>query len=603
MAILSLDQNTDTIFAFNVPALADPSKVQAVTVAGRTFLYVAASGSDGIVIFSVAPSGDLTLVGSVSDTSNTTLVDVAGLATATVGGSNFLYASSPTEDGITAFLIQPSGLLSRIDLEFDGFSQSLGGVRGRMAVAPAGGTQYLVAAAPEDHAVQVFRIGVGGTLTAASTTSLGNGAFPTAVVTANVGASSFVFVAETGDYAVSSYRVEADGDLVFADRVENSAFYLTNVRALATAAVDGVTYLFAADNSSGNSGISVFAVQADGTLDSTFNLNDDLRLNVVEDLRTFSYDGLTYLLAATERSQALSLFQIGTGGALTVVDTDFSTNSGRFQGVDVAIVGGRPVAVSVDDRNDAISAYVLGGRATPTEFDDDLVGTAQPDRIAALAGNDKVRAGVGSDTIGGGAGNDFLLGDGGNDRLDGGAGNDRINGGQDNDVLFGRTGNDVLNGSLGNDQILGEDGNDLLFGEAGNDFAAGGTGADRIDGGLGNDILLGDAGNDVLLGSAGNDRINGGDGNDRIAGGVGNDVIVGGLGRDVIVIGGGDGVDTIAFVNGDDRIDLSAFDIGFRDLAIGTFPSGTVLVVDNPGIRFTLTGTTAAALDATDFIF
>lgn len=100
--------------------------------------------------------------------------------------------------------------------------------------------------------------------------------------------------------------------------------------------------------------------------------------------------------------------------------------------------------------------------------------------------------------------------------------------------------------------INGTDGNDTLVGTEGDDSLLGGGGDDVLRGGRGADLLLGDAGNDTLYGGMG-------------------DTLQGGAGRDVFVplaetyFYGGWGTTITDFIQGEDRIDLSAF--GITDLA------------------------------------
>ncbi|WP_395679122.1 M10 family metallopeptidase C-terminal domain-containing protein, partial [Inquilinus sp.] len=67
---------------------------------------------------------------------------------------------------------------------------------------------------------------------------------------------------------------------------------------------------------------------------------------------------------------------------------------------------------------------------TPTNGNDDLLGTDFSDTIDGLGGNDKIDGLGGFDTLIGGAGNDILTGGDGDDTLTGGAGGDifRYNG-------------------------------------------------------------------------------------------------------------------------------------------------------------------------------
>ena len=151
---------------------------------------------------------------------------------------------------------------------------------------------------------------------------------------------------------------------------------------------------------------------------------------------------------------------------------------------------------------------------------------------------------------------------------------DLIIAGGGNDILLGDTpmmvspgprlgfdplqtgGNDWLQADSGRDFVDGGPGDDLVEGGFGG-LAAGDAGGDVIQGGLGNDTLYGDFRIDVGLAirngetdptSTGKgDFVSGGAGDDRLIGSAARDVLMGGGGKDVLIGGAGD--DTI---RGDD---------------------------------------------------
>ncbi|MEI9904617.1 MAG: M10 family metallopeptidase C-terminal domain-containing protein [Asticcacaulis sp.] len=272
-----------------------------------------------------------------------------------------------------------------------------------------------------------------------------------------------------------------------------------------------------------------------------------------------------------------------------------------------------------------------------------------------------------ADVLFGGRLSDQMFGNDGNDRLDGGRGNDVINGGDGNDILTGEGGNDTFaftSRQFGNDTItdfvIGQDKIDLsVFGIG--DFATlkpflsddhgkrrhqlrlwsirqrqyRNHHPDRRSGGnltSGSFILRrhprrasqtgsGDA--DVLFGGQLSDQLFGNDGNDLMSAGLGNDILNGGDGSDRLIGGGGNdifaftsrqfGNDTISdFVAGQDRIDLSALNIGdFTTLLpFMSETNGTTTISFGYGQygnanteTITLTGVTKASLDASSFIF
>ncbi|MEJ6404014.1 calcium-binding protein [Yoonia sp. 2307UL14-13] len=114
----------------------------------------------------------------------------------------------------------------------------------------------------------------------------------------------------------------------------------------------------------------------------------------------------------------------------------------------------------------------------------DILGTADDDRIEGTEGDDLIRGLEGNDNIQGGAGNDVVIG---------GPGSDRILG--DTTALLTEGGDDI---------ILDPDGEDVITGGGGNDILIGG----RIMNGDGGDDLListGAAAAVTFIGSAGAD--------------------------------------------------------------------------------------------------
>lgn len=120
---------------------------------------------------------------------------------------------------------------------------------------------------------------------------------------------------------------------------------------------------------------------------------------------------------------------------------------------------------------------------------------------------------------------------------------------------------------------------------------------ENATGGTGNDSLTGNAAANVLAGNAGHDRLAGLGGNDTLTGHAGNDVFVfaAGGGRDVIN----------DFVNGSDRIDLSATALTDFNAVLASLTSTTAgaVITTEIGSTITLKGVLVAALDAGDFIF
>src|SRR5690349_1788546 len=103
---------------------------------------------------------------------------------------------------------------------------------------------------------------------------------------------------------------ETDGGLLELDGVS----FITSTD------VGGTTYVFTAG--AVDNGISVFALGLDGSLTNVSNVTDSGGLNLVgvSGLSTITSNGNTYLIAAGAGDNGLSVFRVGTNGALTNVD-------------------------------------------------------------------------------------------------------------------------------------------------------------------------------------------------------------------------------------------------------------------------------------------
>lgn len=227
------------------------------------------------------------------------------------------------------------------------------------------------------------------------------------------------------------------------------------------------------------------------------------------------------------------------------------------------------------------------------EGNDLLNGNDGDDTLDGGIGNDLIGGDWGNDTLSGGEGNDTLWGGYGEDKLDGGNGNDTLYGNQDNDIIKAGNGNDTAYGGTGNDKINGDNGNDIIEGGNGNDLIGGDNGHDKLYGGEGNDEIWGGWDNDQLSGDQGNDWLHGGHGNDIVAGGAGNDTIVSGLGDDVVY--GGQGLDTFEhtgqggkmnikdFQSGQDKIDVTAMDMAYKDMKMSQTNEGVSIDLGDNG--------------------
>lgn len=223
---------------------------------------------------------------------------------------------------------------------------------------------------------------------------------------------------------------------------------------------------------------------------------------------------------------------------------------------------------------------------------------------------------------------------------------DRIAGDDAANLLEGRDGNDILAGGDGKDTLLGGNGDDLLAGqdEASANLYDGGAGYDTIsyvgattdttinlatgkiinsgvistiraieaaDGGKGNDTLVGNDNDNVLRGDEGNDIIRSNSGADTLIGGTGDDTLSlyeAIQSADTIVMAKGHGNDTVygfgllgltaTTLATSDRLDLSQFydpsgnQLSLEDMTLSFDNNGNLLVrfYDGSSLTFVFEG-------------
>ena len=337
--------------------------------------------------------------------------------------------------------------------------------------------------------------------------------------------------------------------------------------------------------------------------------------------------------------------------AMTAVEDDSTTTDVDESGtkIDLSDFGGGSITlrgVTSTDLTEDMFNLPAGGTIN---F---VVGNSDDNTYAGSREDDVIFGAEGDDTISGGGGNDRLFGGEGDDTIDGGEGDDWLFGGEGADTLTGGAGEDMLVGGEGDDTLTGgDDADTFVFGEDSGDdtitdfdtskdkihltsFSATVTWADlstkittvtdpnddTVVTGL--QIDLSDYGggtitlegitsvSDLTADHFELDRIVGADdSDDTLQGGTSDDTMTGGTGSDTFVFNAKSGDDTITdFTDGDDTIDLSAFDdiSGFTDLDGKIAQSGSDTVIDLGdfgGGTITLEGFTSTDLSADDFAF
>lgn len=326
--------------------------------------------------------------------------------------------------------------------------------------------------------------------------------------------------------------------------------------------------------------------------------------------------------------------------------------------VDSTVAVNVNLATNVNSGGDAEGDELIDiENITGSAFDDIIYGNELANTISGNAGNDLISGGAGADIVDGGTGSDSFTyinssaavninlatninsgGDAEGDKL---TSIENIFGSVFADNIVGNNANNIINGNDGNDYIDGGAGVDTLDGGNGSDFIIGGTGADKINGGDGIDTasyvdsaygvtidLLNQNNNnggsaigdvltnienisgslfaDKLTGDDNNNTLKGDAGNDLIRGGKGADTLIGDAGNDQFIFHQGDSTSVttdviLDFVKGEDKINLSDFNLGFSNMTITHGNSETMIINEADNLFIKLQGD--IALTDQDFIW
>ena len=234
-----------------------------------------------------------------------------------------------------------------------------------VTAAEVGGTTYLFVTGFNDHGLSVFSVAADGHLT--DVVSVSDDATlqlqgASSVATAQVGGITYLFVAANFDQGVSVFRVEADGTLVNTENVsDDTTLELQGSNNVATAQVGGITYLFASGGA--DDGVSVFRVEPDGILVNVHNVGDDalLALDGAGAMTTAVIGATTYLFVVSRQDWAIAVFEVAADGALTHVTNinDPAAELDGALGVTTAMVGGTRYLFATGNTDNGVSAFSL----------------------------------------------------------------------------------------------------------------------------------------------------------------------------------------------------------------------------------------------------
>ena len=339
--------HVDSVYDNTNLALAGASAVALTQVGGTSVLFAAGAADDGVSSFVVGSDGMLSEADTVTGAAGLLLAGASSLATAQVGGKTFLLAAAEHHNAVTSFLVNANGTLTFADSDADNFLSAAvrrtKGTEGVEVIEVDGSLQVIVTGRDEDG-LSRFTLGADGTLSHIQSVNVSFTAWdrPTEIATAVVNGQPHFFTANVGSNNIQPFWFNTAGFQI-GPTAGASSVETTGAVDVATAEVGGTVYIFVAGFAA--NGIGVFQGDGTGNVSNVFNLDDGdlpgLHLNGIRAVETAQIDGITYLFAGG--ADGLSIFTVDNAGALTNVQNiadsaDFAL--GGISGLEALVIDG-----------------------------------------------------------------------------------------------------------------------------------------------------------------------------------------------------------------------------------------------------------------------
>uniref|UniRef100_UPI003561B6D9 calcium-binding protein n=1 Tax=Loktanella salsilacus TaxID=195913 RepID=UPI003561B6D9 len=350
--------------------------ITALDLNGGTQLLTGGGTSGGLVLRDPANTGTLpggtdlpdtmNIYGTVQHTSTVTLSN----------GHHVVYGGLAGQDGLAQIILDNAGnvVFKRL---FSDFGNTYAAAITGTATATAGGTTYLYTASASENGVSAWSIANNGSLRHVAGMGNDDGLWvsnPTALVSATTGGRSFLILASAGTDSLSVLRVESDGSLTIVDHLlDTRDTRFGDVTALEVVSHEGAVYVIAGG---GDDGITVLQMLPDGQLVTRATIADttDMTLdNVSAIVARGNGDSLDiFVTSASEDGITRLRYDIGGGGDVITAQAAGGALMGTMGGDVLTGLGGndRLVGGYGDDilRDGAGEDVMLGGAGADIFF-------------------------------------------------------------------------------------------------------------------------------------------------------------------------------------------------------------------------------------------
>lgn len=240
----------------------------------------------------------------------------------------------------------------------------------------------------------------------------------------HIGTSDILIVGSSVEHGITSFRMTSAGPVLTDRSGPDEGVGLMIPTDMATAQVQGDSYVLVASAQDLSGALSVFRVGADGSLEAVDHVLDTLytRFGGVQSIETVQTGGVTYVIAGGA-DDGLSLFVLLPGGQLQYLTSIEDGNGFGLSNVSDIAAGvlADQIRVLVASASEtgltdlSVDLGVQGLQVVTSENGQTLGGTDDRDILIGGAGVDRLSGGLGDDIIVDGAARDVLTGNGGRD--------------------------------------------------------------------------------------------------------------------------------------------------------------------------------------------
>lgn len=130
---------------------------------GTSYVFAVGADDDGITVFGLSSTGQLSLISSRADDSLLELNGAGAVEATIIGGVPYVFVGGRNDDGISVFSLDTGGVLTNVFNISDGGDLGLNGVHD-IELLEFGGQHFLLATGIDDDAVSLFSIAGDGSL-------------------------------------------------------------------------------------------------------------------------------------------------------------------------------------------------------------------------------------------------------------------------------------------------------------------------------------------------------------------------------------------------------------------------------------------------------